>query len=103
MASFTIADDELGPRGQALVADTVDTITYLRNAGEVEVQCVEPDGSESDILFTVDGSTPSAASKKTYRVTGFKGAAHSVETPSGDTVVKVWSAGTPSYDVTGGL
>lgn len=101
MASFTIEDDELGVRGQALVADTVDTHTYGRHVGTVEVMCVAADEDGEDILFTVDGSTPSAASRKTYRVPGVRGAAVTVDIEGN--VVKVWSEGTPTYDVTGAL
>lgn len=98
MASYIVADSEVGVRSKALVAATVDTVTFDRNVGKVEILVATADASGNDIWYTTDGSTPAVNGAASFRLVGLRGAAVTVDTPGGD-VVKLISTGTPSYDV----
>jgi hypothetical protein len=102
MASYSVADDELGVRDKSLSADTMDTVTFERSCEYLEV--VNVSGTAA-IWFTFDGTNATVAGAKCYRVPAAAGASRTVRTNSGgaDTVVKLISSGTPSYDVSGNL
>lgn len=102
MASYTVATSEVGVYEKTLVANTVDTVTFQRNAGTIEVVS---DGAD-EIYFTVDGSTPTVAGNSTYGLPAVA-SAKLVKVPpanrtGGSTVVKLISAGTPKYSITEG-
>lgn len=101
MASITIASDERGLYAQALAASVVDTVTLTasgrRSTARVEVS---GDGTAA-IYFTIDGSTPTVKGKKTYELPAAVAAREVTAHVEGDSdvVVKLISAGTPSYSV----
>lgn len=98
MASYPVAASERAANAKTLVASTVDTVTFDRDCDEVEVLSL--DGAAA-IYFTVDGSTPTVGGANCDVVPATV-AARTVAVPtSGDTVVKLVSAGTPVYSVTG--
>lgn len=95
MASYAVATGEQGAHAKALVAATVDTVTFADPVGEVEV--VNHTGATA-IYFTVDGVDPTVAGNATHLVPPVAGAAKRVRTPiRSDTVVKLISSGTPTY------
>lgn len=102
MASYSVADDELGVRDKSLAAATVDTVTFGRSCDVIEVLNVS---GTAAIFFRIDGVDPIVSGTKAYRVPAAAGASRTVRTNSGgaDTVVKLISSGTPSYDVSGNL
>ena len=94
MASYTVARS----KHATLVAATVDTITLERDYSQVEIV----NRGTEDIWATVDGSTPVAAADDTIFVgTGQFLVLSMPTTGAGTDVVKLISAGTPSYSVTG--
>lgn len=95
MASATVAT----AKHLTLAASTVDSITFSVNPKTVEV--LNRDGAAA-IFFTVDGSTPTVGGDDCFAVPAAAGAALAVDAPSTTgTVVKLISAGTPAYSVTG--
>jgi hypothetical protein len=98
MASYPVAAGEVGVHDKALIASTVDTVTFDRDCDEVEVLA---EGS-GNVYFTVDGSTPTVSGQNTYKVPAGQAITVRVPTP-GDTVVKLISSTTPTYDVTSEL
>lgn len=81
-----------------LSASTVDTITLTNDFQTVEV--VHRTSTAADpIYFTVDGSTPTVGGDNTYVV--MPGGWKSVRAWANSDVVKLISAGTPAYSVTG--
>ena len=102
MASYSVADDEFGVRDKSLAASTVDTVTFARSCEVIEVLNVS---GTAAIFFTFDGTVPTVSGAKCYRVPAAAGASRTVRTDTGgaDTVVKLISSGTPSYDVSGNL
>lgn len=103
MATYTVAAGEIGVYAKTLAANTVDTVTISRQHDPVEVWT---DGTAA-VYFTVDGSAPTVGGNTTYEVpAGSPAVRDGVQVPaSGNTVVKLISAGTPKYSVTapGGL
>lgn len=99
MAAYEVdtVEGELAVHEKQLVADTVDTVTFLgADLGEVEVLT---DGTaDIYVVFGAD-QTPEVAGPKCRRIP--VGSASAVFEPhtSGDTVVKLISAGTPVYSV----
>lgn len=96
MASYS----EARAKHATLVASTVDTVTLTgtgRNFSAVEVLHKSPAVADP-IYFTVDGSTPTVNGPNTDVV--MPGGWKTVATPDGD-VIKLISAGTPAYAVTG--
>jgi hypothetical protein len=82
-----------------LVASTVDTVTLGRDFNEVEI--LNRDGTAA-IYFTVDGSTPTVGGDNALVIPAVIGSVtESTLDISGTNVVKLISAGTPSYSVTG--
>ena len=83
---------------KTLSAATVDTVTLSRPGSKVEV--LNHDGVAA-IYFTVDGSTPTVAGAATYVIPAAAGALEvNAEDAQPPTVVKLISAGTPTYSVT---
>lgn len=99
MASYEIATDETAEWGKVVGAATVDTITITRNREEIRV--TKEDSGTDELWVTFDGSTPAANGPKSHRIRGVQYAAivHRPRGGSGTDVVKVISAGTPTYSV----
>lgn len=94
MASYSVTR----AKHATLAASTVDTVTLTSPYPSVEV--LNRDGAAA-IYFTVDGSTPTVEGDNTFVLLDSKSALE-VNTNSGTTsVVKLISAGTPTYSVTG--
>lgn len=105
----TLTGTQFAAHGIALTAATVDTVTFPAYRSTVRV--LNHTGS-SAIYFTTDGSTPTVGGASTYVVPPVAGAEVTRPTPqvSGGTVaagapaatvVKLISAGTPTYSVVG--
>lgn len=79
-----------------LAAATVDNITFTTVRASCEVK---NRGTSGDIYFRVDGTAPVSAADNTF----FVGPGESLEVPlsAAAQVVKLISAGTPAYTVTG--
>lgn len=94
MASHSVALS----KHATLSAATVDTITLTVDYQAVEVK---NRGTSGDIYFTTDSSAPTSAGDNTY----FVGPGEGLVVRSGYNVdtVKLISAGTPAYSVTGVL
>ena len=95
MASY----EEATSKHATLVASTVDTVT-LTGTDYYSVEVLHRSSSVTDpIYFTVDGSTPTVAGDDTYVV--MPGGWKTVRSKENIDVVKLISAGTPAYSVTG--
>ncbi len=95
MAAYTVARS----KHATLVAATADSVTLSTDYQSAEVMNRATTG---DIYFTVDGTTPVSAADNTLVVP--PGGSLVVTLPSsgaGNDVVKLISAGTPAYSVTG--
>lgn len=101
--STTLTSGQRAAHGIALGAAAVDTVTFPRWVPEVEITS----HSTSAIYFTVDGSTPTVGGAGTH-VLPPAVSTRTVKTPRVDspstqargvTVVKLISAGTPTYSV----
>ena len=89
MASHAAVTQAVG----TLVAATVDTITFNSDCEIVEVW------ADAELTFRVDGGTPVSDDDEGYNIP--VAGARQVRIPtSGNTVVKLISAGTPNYVVT---
>jgi hypothetical protein len=98
MASYTLTTGQIAAHAKTLVASTVDTVTYADDCDMIEVLNI--DGA-SPIYFRVDGTNPVVAGTGAYVVPASAGAALEVTIPTaGGTIVKLISAGTPTYSVT---
>ena len=101
MASFTMAESELGVHAKTLVADTVDTVTVTSVANVDKIELIS-NGSAA-IYFTLDGSAPTVAGANTRILpsgvtsvyTLFDGGRSRYDT----LVLKLISSGTPTYSV----
>ncbi len=108
MADYTVPNGHVGVHEKALVASTVDTVTYALGtpgtAGAARVpQAVEvySDGA-ANIYVTVDGSAPTVAGTHCWRVPAVAGASVisvADAVPGDAVVVKLISSGTPTYSV----
>lgn len=96
MPSYTVAAEKNGAHAKTLVAATVDTVTFTGDVDDVEI--VSHDGAAA-IYVTVDGSTPTVAGEGTRVLPAAIGALVTRAPGSGNTVVKLISAGTPTYSV----
>lgn len=108
MASYTLTYGDRAAHAKTLVAATVDTVTFPAGdpaspgwARQPKKIKVISDGT-ADIYFTVDGSAPTVAGAKTYRiqsVAGSETATLNDGNPNDAVVVKLISAATPKYSV----
>lgn len=108
MANYPLGNGAVGAHAKVLAAGVVDTVTFqtdtpgtpgwARVPRKVEVMS---DGV-ADVYFTVDGTAPTVAGANCYRLPALPG---SLVVPVDDTnpqdavVVKLISAGTPTYSV----
>ncbi len=97
MTAHAVAAGERGVHAKALVAATVDTVTFAVDCNEVEVM---NETGTSPISFTTDGSVPTVAGNNTYYLPAAIGSVTVQPDAAGVTVIKLISAGTPSYSVT---
>jgi hypothetical protein len=104
VASYTIQAGELAAWGKTLTAATVDTVTFAGTDNQADKTAVRVwnDTGAVAIFFTLDGTDPTVAGAKTYRVPAVAGACTEV-VPLGATAttVKLISSGTPTYSVEG--
>ncbi|MBP2341105.1 hypothetical protein JOF41_007359 [Saccharothrix coeruleofusca] len=96
MADHTIAADEQGIHNITLTAGVVDTVTFADDVTEVEI--VNMTGTAA-VYFTVDGTTPTVAGRKTRLLPAAVTSVEIEPTTSGPTVVKLISPGTPTISV----
>lgn len=96
MASYTVARS----KHATLVAATVDSVTLSRDYAEVEIV---NRGAAGDIYATVDGTTPAPAADNTIYIGPGQALVFALPRRADNTssAVKLVSAGTPSYSVTG--
>lgn len=108
MAAYEVPAGHVGVHEKALVAATVDTVTFVPGSSgapgwgrlprRVEVLT---DGAAA-VYVTVDGSTPTVAGTNCYPVPAMAGATVidvADSDPTDAVVVKLISAGTPVYSV----
>lgn len=95
MASYTVARS----KHATLVAATVDSVTLSLDYSQVEIVNRSTTG---DIYATVDGTTPVSAADDTIYIGPGQALVLALPTTgAGTDVIKLISAGTPSYSVTG--
>lgn len=96
MATYTVAEGKVGTAAFALVASTVDTVTFTDNVSRVEVIS---DGSAA-VWYTTDGSTPTVGGANCYYIPAVA-AVDSRDARNSATAdaVKLISAGTPTIRV----
>lgn len=92
MASYSVSLS----KHATLVAATADSVTFTIHRSSVEVKNWD---ASAVIYFTVDGTTPVSAADNMYRVGPGEGLV--VALAASAQVVKLISAGTPAYSVTG--
>lgn len=96
MATYTVADGDIGVQGKTLAKNTVDTITF---SSDLDAAVVFSDGVAA-LYFTVDGSTPTVGGANTHMLPKGVRAVRQVIVPStGNTVVKLISVGAVTYSV----
>lgn len=96
MASYSVTTGQIGVHGKTLVASTVDTVTYAEDIPQVTVVS---DGAAA-LFYTLDGSTPTVNGANCYILPAGAVSVDARWIPtSGATVVKLISAGTPTYSV----
>jgi hypothetical protein len=108
MAEYTVPSGHIGVHKKTLVADTVDTVTYVLGSTGTPGWARMPrrigvltDGA-ADMYVTVDGSTPTVEGTNCHRVPAVAGEtviSVADDNPVDQVVVKLISAGTPIYSV----
>lgn len=99
MTAVAVGATEIGAWEQALVAATEDAVTFARYCPKVRVVNVT---GTSPIYFTTDGTSVTVGGKGTHWLPAVAGTSKTIEVKTGgNTVVKLKSAGTPSYSVEG--
>lgn len=95
MASYSVARGEVGAHGKTLTASTVDTVTFAENIHTVEIVS---DGDDA-IYVGVDGVVPTVGGAANYYLPA-SASTREVKSDNGAaTVIKLISAGTPTYSV----
>jgi hypothetical protein len=97
VATYTVPAGDVGVHVKTLVASTVDTVTFTSaDLAEVEVLT----NGAADIYVTFGSTkTPTVAGTQCWRIPADTVSAVLPVHTSGDTVVKLISAGTPTYSV----
>jgi hypothetical protein len=95
MASYSVTAAQIGAHAKTLVANTVDTVTFADDIGEVEVVS---NGSAA-IYFTTDGTTPTVGGAATHYLPASSSVRRVKFTGSDASAIKLISAGTPTYSV----
>lgn len=107
MADYAVASGERGVHDKTLVAATVDTVTFAYDLDVVRI--VKNAGPA--VYVTVDGTTPTVSGNNTDFVPADvvailelgvpRSVGDDVHTGAVSTVIKLISAGTPTYSVIG--
>lgn len=97
MASYTIATGAIALHDKTLVGGFVDTVTLVDVFRGLEIYS---DGAAA-IYFTMDTTTPTVSGTNTIKIPGGGPSSTVIDTPDiPGTVIKLISAGTPTYDLT---
>lgn len=108
MATYTVPNGHVGVHEKVMVATTVDTVTFELGSPSTTGWAQVPKDIEvltsgdEDIYVTVDGSTPTVMGTHCWRIPAIAGSTViSVRdsNPTDEVVVKLISAGTPTYSV----
>jgi len=94
VGAYTVPAGHVGVYAKALVASTVDTVTFT--ATDVAAVNIITDGAAA-IYVTFDGTTPTVAGTATWLVPATAGRYSFAPHTAGATVVKLISSGTPTY------
>lgn len=92
MATHTVAAGKVGTAAFTLVADAVDTVTFTGT--DLDAVTVVSDGAAA-VWYTLDGSTPTVGGDNCWYIPDVVGVDTQSPPSSGQTVVKLISAGTP--------
>lgn len=92
MATYTVSAQAIGSPAFPLVAGEVSTVTFTEDLASVEVIS----NGTADVWWTCDGTMPALGSGYYLPTLGVD---EREPTTSGQTVVKLWSAGTPTVRV----
>lgn len=96
MAAYTVPSGHIGVHAKTLVANTQDTVTFTgADLAEVEVLS---DG-DADIYVRIGSGNATVAGTDCHRLPAALGSTVLSVPTTGDTVVKLISAGTPEYSV----
>ncbi len=98
MAEYVVAAGDKAAHAKVLVANVVDRVVLRRDWKEIEV--LSHNGTAA-IYFTVDGTEPTVGGAHCDVVPATPSSAIVPRQGSGQTFVKLISAGTPTYSVTG--
>lgn len=92
MATYTVLATEFGAYEKTLVASTVDTVSFTRDIGSVEVL---NESTTVGIYFTTSGTAPTIGGGAGFYVppASFR------IVPSGDDDIKIISSGAAKYSV----
>lgn len=97
MGSYVIPAGHVGMYNKALVANTVDTVTFTGlDVPEVEIVS---DGTADIFVMFGASSVPTVNGTDCWLVPAAAGSSILSPRTSGDTVVKLISSGTPTYSV----
>jgi hypothetical protein len=96
VATYSVAAGALAVHDKTLAANVTDSVSFAQDPQAVEVLT---DGA-AKMYVTVDGSEPTVSGANTYLLLALPGARR-ITHPSDGSPVKLRSAGTPTYSVTG--
>lgn len=97
VADYTVPAGHVGVHAKTLVGGTVDTVTFTgEDLSEVEVLT---DGSDDIYVSFGAMAEPAIGSSDCWRVPALPGSSVLPVRTSNDTVVKLISAGTPTYSI----
>lgn len=97
MADYTVAAGAHGAYAKQLAANVVDSVTFTgTDLDEVEVTT----NGAAAVYVTTDGTTPTVGGAGTWEIPAYGPSVRIIKVPTaGATVVKLKSAGTPTYSV----
>jgi hypothetical protein len=97
MASATIAAGQIAHHSAAMVAATLDTITFTGDRPRLKLTFTS---GTTPIFFTTDNSAPTVGGTASRVLAPVVGQEVFVEPPTaGDAIVKLISSGTPTYSI----
>lgn len=92
---YTIAAGAIAKHDFALVASTVETVTFTDNVTAVEIIS---DGT-AKVYYTVDGSTPTVGGANCYMIPASLSVDERAMPQQGTDAVKLISSGTPTLSI----